>query len=78
MKQGLEVLKKMEFIGCHEQFLTPTARFADILLPVTIHMEQNDITSIQSMGHSAVFSNKVVEPAAESRPAREIFAAFVS
>jgi anaerobic dimethyl sulfoxide reductase subunit A len=64
----------VDFIVCHEQFLTPTARFADILLPVTIHMEQNDCTSIQTMGHSAIFSNKVVEPAAECRSDMEIFA----
>ncbi|MBI4180897.1 MAG: molybdopterin-dependent oxidoreductase [Chloroflexi bacterium] len=74
LNKGIEALKKAEFIVCHEHFLTPTARFADILLPITIHMEQNDITSIQTMGHSVIFSNKVVEPAAECRSDMEIFA----
>lgn len=74
INKGIEALKKVEFIVCHEQFLTPTARFADILLPITIHMEQNDLRGVWSMGHSVVSSNKVTESAGECRSDMEIFA----
>ncbi|MBI4495813.1 MAG: molybdopterin-dependent oxidoreductase [Deltaproteobacteria bacterium] len=72
--KGIQALRKLEFIVCHDQFLTPTAHFADILLPVTMDMEQNDLTGNWGMGHSAVFSHKVVEPAGECRSDLEIFA----
>ena len=38
-----EALKKIEFLVVHEQFMTATAQFADILLPVNTQLERNDI-----------------------------------
>ena len=37
--------KSVEFIRVREQFMTPTARFADILLPTNTFMERNDIAN---------------------------------
>ena len=40
----MQTLNKLEFIAVQEQFMTPTAKFADILLPVNTYMERNDVT----------------------------------
>ena len=40
----IRALKKLEFIILHEQFMTPTAKFADIVLPANTFLERNDIT----------------------------------
>lgn len=37
--------KKVEFIWVQEQFMTPTAKFADILLPTNTFLERNDIAN---------------------------------
>jgi len=41
--KGLKALAKTEFIVVHEPYLSATARFADILLPVTSHLENEDL-----------------------------------
>jgi len=40
-----EALKKLEFMVVQEQFMTATARFADIILPTSTIFERNDITA---------------------------------
>jgi len=41
--QGIAAFRELEFIVVQDQRLTPTARFADILLPVTTFMEREDM-----------------------------------
>ncbi|MBM4444381.1 MAG: dimethyl sulfoxide reductase subunit A [Chloroflexi bacterium] len=60
-------LNSLEFIVVEEQFMTPTAKFADIILPVATFMERNDVTP--GVGSAYVGCvNKVIEPLGESRP----------
>ncbi|HJU30544.1 MAG TPA: molybdopterin-dependent oxidoreductase [Hyphomicrobiaceae bacterium] len=55
------------FIAVQEQFLTPTARFADIVLPATMFVEHDDI--YYGLGHTHLtFGPKVVEPRGQARP----------
>ena len=62
-----EALRSLEFVVVEEQFMTPTARFADILLPVATFMERNDITP--GVGSACIGCvNQVIEPLGESKP----------
>ncbi len=60
--------RKVEFIVAHDHFLTPTARYADIVLPATTFWERNDLhTPWAGGGHYVISMNKAVEPAGECR-----------
>ena len=58
--KGVRAFKQLEFIVVSEQFMTPTAKFADILLPVTTHLERNNI-------YGLFYANKAIEPMFESK-----------
>jgi len=71
--RGAEALKKVEHVVVHEQFITPSARYADILLPACTWCERNDIKLPWLFGHYAMFANKAIEPLYESRSDLDIF-----
>jgi anaerobic dimethyl sulfoxide reductase subunit A len=57
----------VEFIVVSDQFLTPSARFADLVLPADHSLERADIGVPWSGERYIVFSNKVVEPPFECK-----------
>jgi anaerobic dimethyl sulfoxide reductase subunit A len=62
-------LRALEFFVTQEQFMTATARFADIILPTSTFLERNDITKgIEYYG----LVNKAIEPPGECRSHLEI------
>ncbi len=63
--------KELEFIAVAEQVMSATARFADILLPVSTFMERNDI-AIGGSPPTYTYVNQVIEPLGESRSPLEI------
>jgi len=65
--KGAEALKKLDFLVVHDQFMTPTAKFADILLPACTWCERNDILFPWFFGHYLLYANKAIEPLYESR-----------
>lgn len=72
INRGLEALKKVEFVVVQDQFMTPMARFADILLPASTHFEREDIQTPHNSGHYLIYNHKVIEPLGESMSDLEI------
>ncbi len=69
--------KKVEFIFIQEQFMTPTARFADIILPTNTFMERNDITTGVGLAFYGYVS-KAIESLGECKSHLEIAALLAS
>ncbi|MCX6000616.1 MAG: molybdopterin-dependent oxidoreductase, partial [Chloroflexi bacterium] len=68
----VEGLKRLEFIAVTDQVMTPTAKFADIVLPVCTYMERNDITLVAQTYFGYGYQNKVIEPLGESKSPLDI------
>ncbi|MEW6142649.1 MAG: molybdopterin-dependent oxidoreductase [Chloroflexota bacterium] len=70
--KGIEALKCLEFIVVHEQRLTPTAKFADIVLPTNTFMEREDAVPPWLGSPYYLYLNKAVEPLYESKSDHDI------
>ena len=57
----------VEFIFAVDQFMTPSTRFADVVLPGRTWFERNDVMSGAFAGDYALFLNKAIEPLGEAR-----------
>ncbi|MCP4177818.1 MAG: molybdopterin-dependent oxidoreductase [bacterium] len=60
IKKNIKAFEKVIFSVCHDSFLTPTAKFCDIVLPVTMWPEREDI--ISTTDNYLYYSNKAVNP----------------
>ena len=72
VNKGVRALKSLEFIAVQDLFMTPTARYADILLPVKSFAEKNDLTRPWPSGPYFTFINKAIEPLGECKTDWEI------
>ena len=70
--KAARALQNLEFMICSELYLTPTARYADIVLPVSHSAERNDLTRPWPSGPYYTCVNKAVEPAGECKSDFEI------
>ncbi|MFB3818984.1 MAG: molybdopterin oxidoreductase family protein [Candidatus Methylomirabilales bacterium] len=69
VRQGL--VREDLFLAVHEQFLTDTARYADVVLPATMFVEHDDL--YQAGGHTHIqVGPKLVEPPGECRSNHEV------
>ncbi len=65
------------FVATHEQFMTETARWSDIVLPATMFLEHDDL--YQAGGHSHVqIGPKLIEPPNECRPNHTVIQGLAS
>jgi anaerobic selenocysteine-containing dehydrogenase len=69
VKQGL--MREDLFLCVHEQFMTETARLADIVIPATMFLEHDDI--YQGGGHQHIMlGRRLVEPPGECRDNHQV------
>jgi anaerobic dimethyl sulfoxide reductase subunit A len=70
--RGVAAFKSLEFIVVHEQFMTPTATFGDIVLPVNTFMERNDIAPPWLGSPYYIYLNKAIDSLHASKSDLEI------
>jgi anaerobic selenocysteine-containing dehydrogenase len=69
VREGLS--REELFLAVHEQFMTDTARYADVVLPATMFMEHDDL--YQAGGHSHIqIGPKLIDPPGECRSNHEV------
>lgn len=74
VNKTVRALKSLDFIVVQDQRMTPTARFADILLPACTMLERDDFTWPWSDRDPYLIPQpRAVEPLGESRPDHWIF-----
>ena len=66
-KRILEDESLCEFIVCSDVFMTPSAKFADLVLPATSLLECDNIITPWNQGSFLGFSSQIVEPLDERR-----------
>ena len=75
VKQGFA--REDLFVCVHEQFMTETAKMADLVLPATTFLEHDDV--YRGGGHQyIVLGPKLVEPPGEARNNHEVIAALAN
>jgi anaerobic dimethyl sulfoxide reductase subunit A len=72
--RGIAAFQKLEFIVIHEQRMTPTARFADILLPVNTSMEREDMVPPWLGSPYYLYQNQAIDPMYQSKSDYDICA----
>ncbi|MCP3923181.1 MAG: molybdopterin-dependent oxidoreductase [Desulfobacterales bacterium] len=65
-----EALKKLEYLVVSEFFMTPTAQYADLILPSSMWLEQDDV--VNSMKQWCVIARKKVVQVGETMDDREV------
>jgi len=72
INKGVKAFKTVEFVVVHEQFMTATAKFADILLPASTCVERNDLLRPWAAGPYYIYANKAIDSLYESKSDFEI------
>jgi anaerobic dimethyl sulfoxide reductase subunit A len=67
INKTVRAFKALESVVVLEQFISPTARYADIVLPTTTFLERDDFTSGSDQLYMA-FQRKCIEPIGECKP----------
>ena len=70
--RAAEAISQLDFVVVHEQVMTATARYADIVLPVNTHLERDDIIRPWQGGPYCIYMQQVVESLHASKSDIEI------
>ncbi|HKJ28408.1 MAG TPA: molybdopterin-dependent oxidoreductase, partial [Anaerolineales bacterium] len=77
--RNVEILRDeslVEFIAVQDQFMTPTAKFADLVLPASTQFETFGVQDGWKYGEEVILLPKLVEPLGESKSDYQICAAL--
>jgi anaerobic dimethyl sulfoxide reductase subunit A len=69
--KNIRAFESVELSLCHEHFLTSTARYCDVVLPVTTFLEREDLIFPET--NHLLYSHKVIEPVGMARNDYDIF-----
>ena len=64
--KSMAALEKVDFIVSHEIFMTPTARWCDVIFPAATALEKEDI-GIPWQGHYLLYKPQIASPRGEAR-----------
>ena len=67
VNRNLRALDRLDFIAVNEQFLTPTAHHADVVLPICTDLERSDLVTAWANDCLIFYSPQVTAPAGDSR-----------
>jgi len=70
-KKSIRAFEKVEFIVTQDLFMTPTARYSDIVLPAATFLEREDVTL--PADNFLLYSAEAVEPLPETKTDYDIF-----
>ena len=73
LNKGLDAFAVPEFVVAHDLFMTPTARYADVVLPVTHFLEREDVIQPYIGGSYRMHMDKTIEAPAGPRSDLTIF-----
>ena len=65
-RRTIEALRSLDFVAVAAHTMTPTAEFADIVLPKTTTLEEEEVSFMPS-GPTVLFTRAVVPPQGEAR-----------
>lgn len=71
IRKNIRAFEKVEFAVTQDLFMTPTARYSDIVLPVAAFLEREDVTL--PADNFLFYSAKAVEPLPETKTDYDIF-----
>jgi anaerobic dimethyl sulfoxide reductase subunit A len=73
-RANARALAQLDWVIVHEPFMTPTARYADLALPICTDLERSDL--VTSWGHDQhlFYSRQALAPAGEARTDYWVFA----
>jgi anaerobic dimethyl sulfoxide reductase subunit A len=66
VRKSIAAFEKVDFVVCHEMFLTPTARYSDVILPVATALEKEDV-GIPWLGNYLLYRPQIVPPLGQAR-----------
>jgi anaerobic dimethyl sulfoxide reductase subunit A len=71
IKKNIRAFKKLDLVVTHDLFMTPAARFSDIVLPATTFLEREDVMA--PADHYLFYSRQAIDPLAGCRNDYDIF-----
>ena len=69
--KNIKAFNMADFSVCHDYFLTPTARYCDVVLPATTFLEREDIIFTES--NYLLYSQQAIQPLYSARNDYDIF-----